>query len=76
MLPVPFCPNLDNRDVFYHVAVSAPIFVTKLYSPPPPPKVVQHPHLVERLNQSLQRTRGITLISASAGLGKTTLVSA
>ena len=33
------------------------------------------PRLIERLNEGLQRTAGVTLISASAGFGKTTLVS-
>jgi ATP/maltotriose-dependent transcriptional regulator MalT len=47
-----------------------------LYSPPPP-KVVVRPRLIERLNEVLSagRTRGLTLISAPAGFGKTTLVS-
>ncbi|HEY6075008.1 MAG TPA: hypothetical protein VIV15_16920, partial [Anaerolineales bacterium] len=46
---------------------------TKLYVPPPRPKVVSRPRLIERLNEGLQRK--LTLISASAGFGKTTLVS-
>jgi len=49
-----------------------PILATKLYIPPPRPKVVPRPRLVERLNEGLQRK--LTLISASAGFGKTTLV--
>ena len=51
----------------------APILATKLYLPPPRPGIVLRPRLVERLNEGLQRT--LTLISASAGFGKTTLVS-
>ena len=53
--------------------MSAPILATKLYVPPPRPKVVSRPRLIERLNEGLQRK--LTLISASAGFGKTTLVS-
>lgn len=49
------------------------ILVTKLHIPPPRTKVVQRPRLIERLNEGLDRK--LTLISASAGFGKTTLVS-
>ena len=51
----------------------APILATKLYIPPPRPKKILRPHLVERLNEGLQCK--LSLISASAGFGKTTLVS-
>jgi LuxR family maltose regulon positive regulatory protein len=51
----------------------APILATKLYIPPPRPKIVTRPRLIERLNEGLQRK--LTLISAPAGFGKTTLVS-
>ena len=54
--------------------MSIPILATKLYSPPPPLKAVPRPGLVERLNEGLHRK--LTLISAPAGFGKTTLVSA
>jgi LuxR family transcriptional regulator, maltose regulon positive regulatory protein len=53
----------------------APILATKLYIPPPRPKVVLRPRLIERLNEGLQRTSSVILISAPAGFGKTTLVS-
>jgi len=55
--------------------MSAPILATKLYVPPPWPKIVLRPHLIERLNEGLSSGRKLTLISASAGFGKTTLVS-
>ncbi len=55
--------------------MSTPILATKLYIPPPRPKVVLRPRLVERLNEGLSSSRKLTLISASAGFGKTTLVS-
>ncbi|MCL4562070.1 MAG: LuxR C-terminal-related transcriptional regulator [Chloroflexi bacterium] len=53
--------------------MSAPILATKLYIPPPRSKIVLRPRLIERLNEGLQRK--LTLISAAAGFGKTTLVS-
>src|SRR4029079_8144475 len=54
--------------------MSTLILTTKLYIPPPPPKVVRRPGLVARLNAGLHRK--LTLISAPAGFGKTTLISA
>ncbi|MGA7732478.1 MAG: LuxR C-terminal-related transcriptional regulator [Chloroflexia bacterium] len=54
--------------------MSTPILATKLYKPPPRPKVVPRPRLIERLNEGLHRK--LTLIAAPAGFGKTTLVSA
>ena len=54
--------------------MSAPILATKLYIPPPRPKIVLRPRLIERLNEGLHQ-RKLTLISAPAGFGKTTLVS-
>ncbi len=55
--------------------MSIPILATKLYTPPPRPQVVLRPRLIERLNEGLPAGRKLTLISASAGFGKTTLVS-
>ncbi len=49
-----------------------PIIATKLYAPRPWPKVVFRPRLTERLNESLYHK--LTLVSAPAGFGKTTLV--
>src|SRR5919197_4423819 len=54
--------------------MSTPILATKLYIPASPPTAVARPRLVERLNGGLHRK--LTLISAPAGFGKTTLVSA
>jgi len=53
--------------------MSTPILATKLYIPPARPKVVLRLHLIERLNAGLHRK--LTLISAPAGFGKTTLIS-
>ena len=55
--------------------MQTPILATKLYIPPPRPKVVIRSRLIERLNEALRSTPGVTLISAPAGFGKTTLVS-
>lgn len=54
-------------------SMNIPILATKLYIPQPRTKVVLRPRLIERLNEGLDRK--LTLISASAGFGKTTLVS-
>ena len=55
--------------------MSDPLLLTKLYVPPPRTKIVLRPRLIERLNEGLSSGRKLTLISASAGFGKTTLVS-
>ena len=52
-----------------------PILATKLYVPPPRPKAVRRPRLIERLSEGLSAGHKLTLISAPAGFGKTTLVS-
>ncbi|HSG15204.1 MAG TPA: NACHT domain-containing protein, partial [Anaerolineae bacterium] len=48
---------------------------TKLFVPQLRPNLVPRPRLIERLTQGLHRGRKLTLISAPAGFGKTTLVS-
>ncbi len=57
----------------------APILATKLYIPLPRPKVVLRERLIKQLNEGLNHNqnfgRKLTLISAPAGFGKTTLVS-
>jgi LuxR family maltose regulon positive regulatory protein len=50
-----------------------PLLSTKLFVPPPRPTLVPRPRLLERLSQGLNRP--LTLISAPAGFGKTTLIS-
>ena len=57
------------------MASSAPILATKLFIPPPPPKVVVRSRLIERLDEGRSAGATLTLISAPAGFGKTTLVS-
>jgi LuxR family maltose regulon positive regulatory protein len=51
------------------------LLLTKLFVPPPRPKIILRPRLIERLNEGLSAGRKLTLISAPAGFGKTTLVS-
>jgi len=70
-----FCRILDIRYVSYNVTVSSPILTTKLYIPPLPPKVVVRTRLLERLDEGLSEGSKLSLISAPAGFGKTTLVS-
>jgi len=55
--------------------VSALLLKTKLYVPPVRPELISRPRLVEQLNQGLRRGRKLTLVSAPAGYGKTTLLS-
>ncbi|HZG58748.1 LuxR C-terminal-related transcriptional regulator [Paenibacillus sp.] len=51
---------------------NTPILAAKLLVPLPRTKLVRRPHLIERLNDGLDRK--LTLVSASAGFGKTTLL--
>ncbi len=51
----------------------SPIVITKLFIPQPRPELIHRPRLLTQLNQGL--TRKLTLISAPAGFGKTTLVA-
>jgi len=53
--------------------MAAPLLTTKLYIPPIRPQMVSRPRLIERLNTGLHRK--LTLVSAPAGFGKTTLLS-
>lgn len=46
--------------------------MTKLYIPPPRPRIVKRDRLIEQLNAGLHRK--LTLITAPAGFGKTTIV--
>jgi LuxR family transcriptional regulator, maltose regulon positive regulatory protein len=55
--------------------MSGPILATKLFITPPRSSIVLRPRLSERLNEGLSTKRRLTLISAPAGFGKTTLVS-
>ncbi len=48
---------------------------TKLYIPPPRPNLVERTFLIKRLDEGLHRGHKLTLLSAPAGFGKTTLLS-
>jgi LuxR family maltose regulon positive regulatory protein len=50
-----------------------PVLATKLHIPAPRPSAIPRPRLVARLDAGLHRR--LTLLSASAGFGKSTLVS-
>jgi LuxR family maltose regulon positive regulatory protein len=49
------------------------LLVTKLYIPRASPNLVPRPRLIERMNEGMQRK--LTLVSAPAGFGKTTLIA-
>jgi LuxR family maltose regulon positive regulatory protein len=49
------------------------LLATKLHIPPIRPELVSRPRLIERLSAGLHRK--LTIISAPAGFGKTTLVT-
>ena len=53
--------------------LAAPLLTTKLYVPPARANLVRRPRLTERLSEGLSRK--LTVISAPAGFGKTTLLS-
>ena len=53
--------------------MTTPLLAAKLYTPPLRSELVSRPRLIRRLNAGLDRK--LTLISAPAGFGKTTLVS-
>jgi ATP/maltotriose-dependent transcriptional regulator MalT len=53
--------------------MSTPLLATKLYIPPPRPNAILRSRLIAQLNAGLHRK--LTLISAPAGFGKTTLIS-
>ncbi len=55
--------------------MSDSLLLTKLYIPPIRKAIVPRPGLIARLNEGLAADRKLTLISAPAGFGKTTLVS-
>src|SRR5687768_3641020 len=50
-----------------------PLLATKLYAPRGRPGLVSRPHLIARLDEGAERK--LTLVSAPAGFGKTTLLA-
>ena len=55
--------------------MATPLLSTKLYIPPVRPESVPRPRLIERLDEGLRLGHRLTLVSAPAGFGKTTLLS-
>ncbi len=59
--------------------LTTPILTTKLFIPLPRAKIVHRPRLIKQLNKDLLQNgsfgRKLTLLSAPAGFGKTTLIS-
>ena len=53
--------------------MTTPLLTTKLYVPPILPELVSRPRLIQRLNTGIHHK--LTLVSAPAGFGKTTLLS-
>lgn len=53
----------------------SPILLTKLFVPSLRPGIVPRSRLVERLNEGIDAGHKLTILSAPAGFGKTTLVS-
>jgi LuxR family maltose regulon positive regulatory protein len=68
--------SIDDRWAgLREMTLATPLLTTKLYIPPPHPNLVQRSHLIERLGAGLRRGCKLTLVSAPAGFGKTTLVT-
>jgi len=55
--------------------MTTPLLLTKLNRPRPRLNLVSRPRLIERLNEGLSQNRKLTLVTAPAGFGKTTLVT-
>jgi LuxR family maltose regulon positive regulatory protein len=51
-----------------------PVLATKLFAPARRPRLVARPRLVEQLDTTLEASHRLTLVSAPAGFGKTTLL--
>jgi len=66
-------PQVEPQTASKHEGYRSPLLTTKLLLPPARGNVVSRPRLAERLNDVLQHK--LTLISAPAGTGKTTLLS-
>src|SRR5262245_16071113 len=69
-----------GRDVFTRESgiplgnAMSDLLASKLFIPPLRPSLVPRPRLVQLLNEGLSANRRLTLVSAPAGFGKTTLV--
>ena len=54
---------------------STPVLATKLFVPARRPQLVARPRLTEQLDTTLDAGHRLTLVSAPAGFGKTTVLS-
>ena len=54
---------------------SAALTATKVTPPRPPSRYLRRARLIERLDESVGAGRGVVLVSAPAGAGKSTLVN-
>jgi LuxR family maltose regulon positive regulatory protein len=82
---VPALPGGNERDhakarvgrrCFYDPGMApTPVLATKLFAPARRPQLVARPRLAERLDTTLEAGHRLTLVSAPAGFGKTTLLS-
>jgi LuxR family maltose regulon positive regulatory protein len=55
--------------------MAMPVLATKLFVPPPRSPAVGRPRLIEQLDAGIRSGRKLTLVSAPAGFGKTTILS-
>lgn len=69
------CSRFESFQVLYNQNMRTPTLTTKLYIPPPPSKVVARSRLVKQVAEGLTLKHKLTLVSAPAGFGKSTLVS-
>lgn len=65
-------PRRAERPPVLYSLMPTPILGTKLFAPRPRPDDVRRPHLTDRLREGFHRK--LTLVSAPAGFGKTTVV--
>ena len=61
--------------MLYNLSMAYPVLATKLYIPPPPSNAVVRTRLIKQLTRGTAAGHRLTLLSAPAGFGKTTLVS-
>jgi LuxR family maltose regulon positive regulatory protein len=61
--------------LFVENEMVVPLLETKFHIPPVRPELVPRPRLIDQLNAGIRAGRKLTLISAPAGFGKTTLLS-
>ncbi|MCP4363663.1 MAG: hypothetical protein GY796_37160, partial [Chloroflexi bacterium] len=68
--------SLPNHPPFhYNTFMSGDLLQTKLYVPRLRPLLIPRPHLIKQLNQGIQQGCKLTLISAPAGFGKSTMIA-